>query len=87
LVIESISYMAWSVVGMWVVFDKLLIKFGYCMWCMAMGLGNLVTWCVRQWCKLNAIYCCVVSTSFVVHPSTKLASLERDGVCSMLKIM
>jgi len=60
LVIESISHMAWSVVGICVVFDKLLIKFGYCMWCMAMGLGNLVTWCVRQWCKLrcNLLLCC-----------------------------
>ncbi len=52
--------MAWSVVGMCMVFDELLIKFGYCMWCMAMGLGNLITWCVRQWCKLrcNLLLCC-----------------------------
>ncbi len=43
-----------------VVFDKLLIKFGYFVWCMTMGLENLVTWCVRQWCKLrcNLLLCC-----------------------------
>jgi hypothetical protein len=35
----------------------------------------------------ETIYPCVVSTSLVVHPSTKLASLERDGVCCMLKTM
>ncbi len=52
--------MAWSVVGMCVVFDELLIKFGYCMWCIEMGLKNLVTWCFKQWCKLRCslLLCC-----------------------------
>ncbi len=35
----------------------------------------------------DAVYCYVALASFVVHPSTELASLERDGVCCMLKTM